>query len=303
MRTRTVAAALTLGILLVSVTGLIFNKPRQSAGPPQPAAVIPIAFEPNRGQADSSVEFLSRGQGFSAFFRPGEAVLQVDSGVGAGVGQSSVLSLRPMGTDSRVRPSAEAPTGATTNYMRGTAAPVSVPTYGGIRYQQTYPGIDWVFHDNNRRLEHDFVVAPGAEPDDILVEVGGAEALEIGSRGQLLAAVAGSPPVQFAPPTLYQMIDGQRRAITGRFRIEPPNRFGFEVDKYDPQHTLVIDPTLMASSYLGGTGVDNAVAVTTDGQGNVYVAGFTASSDYPAISPLQGSINAATPGRKKAENP
>jgi len=50
------------------------------------------------------------------------------------------------------------------------------------------------------------------------------------------------------------------------------------VSKFDAKGNLVY------STYLGGSGTDVANAIAVDAQGNAYVAGFTASSDFPVTS-------------------
>ena len=70
-----------------------------------------------------------------------------------------------------------------------------------------------------------------------------------------------------------------------------PASVGFTVGAYDRTRPLVIDPTLVTSSYLGGSGIDNAAAVDVDGGGNVYIAGSTESADFRATNPFQNTLN------------
>jgi hypothetical protein len=44
---------------------------------------------------------------------------------------------------------------------------------------------------------------------------------------------------------------------------------------------------LVFSTYLGGTDLDVATSVELDSQGNIYVAGYTASIDFPTVQPVQ----------------
>jgi hypothetical protein len=49
----------------------------------------------------------------------------------------------------------------------------NVPTYAKVRYQGVYPGVDLVYYGNQGgQLEYDFVVAPGADPNIITLDVG-----------------------------------------------------------------------------------------------------------------------------------
>ncbi len=53
---------------------------------------------------------------------------------------------------------------------------------------------------------------------------------------------------------------------------------------------MVIDPVLTYATYLGGTGGDVAYAVAVDSTGNAYIAGVTASTDFPSKSAEQSDI-------------
>ncbi|MCZ6489611.1 MAG: hypothetical protein O7A06_03655, partial [Acidobacteria bacterium] len=55
----------------------------------------------------------------------------------------------------------------------------NVPHYAKVRYQDVYPGVDLIYYGNQRQLEYDFVVAPGADPEAIQLELQGADHLEI----------------------------------------------------------------------------------------------------------------------------
>jgi len=58
--------------------------------------------------------------------------------------------------------------------------------------------------------------------------------------------------------------------------------------------------TLVYSTYLGGSGSppdgDTATAITLDADGNVWIAGATASTDFPMQNPLQSTRNCSSPG-------
>ena len=54
-----------------------------------------------------------------------------------------------------------------TNYFIGSDPEkwhTDVPSYARVKYAGIYPGVDLVFYGNQRRLEYDFVVAPGTDP-------------------------------------------------------------------------------------------------------------------------------------------
>lgn len=53
---------------------------------------------------------------------------------------------------------------------------------------------------------------------------------------------------------------------------------------------------VLYSTYLGGSGGDSASAIAVDRQGRAYVAGVTASSDFPAVKAVQSRLAGGTDG-------
>jgi hypothetical protein len=107
-------------------------------------------------------------------------------------------------------------------------------------------------------------------------------------------------------PLIYQQVDGQRREVQGRYTILPSlplggagqpgqvQRVGFRVSGYDPALSLVIDPVLAFSTYLGGSGGDSISGIALDGGGNAYVTGSTGSTDFPTQDAIQPSCGGGT---------
>jgi len=68
--------------------------------------------------------------------------------------------------------------------------------------------------------------------------------------------------------------------------------FGFKITgNYDPDLPLVIDPVLVYSTYLGGSGNDRGYGIATDSEGNTFITGYTASSDFPLTDPFDISLD------------
>ncbi|HEX9945866.1 MAG TPA: hypothetical protein VGG03_27990, partial [Thermoanaerobaculia bacterium] len=125
----------------------------------------PLAFEENRGQTDKQVKFLSRGSGYSPFLTATEAVLALREGTA-----ERTLRLRWVGTDPAPHVSGEEELPGRSHYLLGNDRSkwrTGVPSYGRVRYQGVYPGIDLVFYGNQGQLEYDFVLAPGADPGNV----------------------------------------------------------------------------------------------------------------------------------------
>jgi len=165
----------------------------------------------------------------------------------------------------------------------------NVANYSKVEYKGVYPGMDLVYYGNQRQLEHDFVLSPGADPASIQLAIEGASSLRLDKQGNLVAQV-NSGDVVLKKPTVFQ--PGNRgsenpRPVDGRFALNAANRIGFEVGAYDRSKVLVIDPVLSYSSYLGGSGSDIGRGIAVDEAGSAYVTGYTYSVDFPTADPLQ----------------
>jgi hypothetical protein len=138
----------------------------------------------------------------------------------------------PLGTSRSVRLRLEAANPAPTltpldalpgavNYFRGsdpTQWRTNVTTFAKVRYEQVYPGINLIFYGNQRQLEFDFVVAPGADPRQIALTFEGAEKLELDDNGDLVLHV-GDAEIRQHKPHVYQLINGEKRDIAGGYVI------------------------------------------------------------------------------------
>ncbi|MEE8311153.1 MAG: SBBP repeat-containing protein, partial [Candidatus Binatia bacterium] len=163
-----------------------------------------------------------------------------------------------------------------------------VASYARVRYSDVYPGIDLVYYGNQRRLEFDFVVDAGADAREIALQIEGADRVERAASGAL-RLVIGETSVELEAPIVYQLTaGGEREPVAGGYVVEKGVDGGahadvirFELAAHDRSRELVIDPILSYSSYLGGTGADQGLAIASDAAGSVYIAGKTISTDFP----------------------
>jgi len=357
---------------------------------------LPLSFEPNQGQSDQQVRFLTRGSGYSVFLTGNEAVLSLNkSGVRSQESEaigSTDLTLRSAAFPGSLRPPGAlahqggadlfSKTAAFPTFSRLTAAELNtnsalptklaripksesrapavlgmrlvgakaaakvtgleelsgksyyfigndpkkwrtnVPNYARVKYESVYPGIDLVYYGNQGQLEYDFVVAPGADPGKIALDVGagpapglgpapatlkgaataGAAALHLADNGDLVIETDGGE-VRFHKPVVYQPTAGQVRSTTNRptpnhesripvdahYVLAVGGRVGFEMAEYDHRKPLVIDPILSYSTFLGGNTPGTSgggLAIAVDAAGNAYAAGQTTQNDFPTLNPL-----------------
>ncbi|MGH9783221.1 MAG: SBBP repeat-containing protein, partial [Terriglobia bacterium] len=272
---------------------------------------LPMSFEVNRGQTDPQVRFLSRGGGYTLFLAPTEAVLALREAAASKPQQKAgrvaaalepetapahapvVLRMKLIGSNSAPRLVGLDELPGKSNYFIGNDPKkwrTNVPSYSKVRYENVYAGVDLIYYGRQGQLEYDFVVAPGAVPDAITLGLEGAERIEIDPQGNLILSMGGGE-VSLHKPVVYQEVDGVRREIQGGYALKERNRVGFEVAAYDAGKPLVIDPTLVYSTYLGGGSNDFGNAIAVDGSNSAYVTGRADSSNFPTVAPFQGNCN------------
>ena len=245
---------------------------------------IPLSFEVNRGQTESSVNFLARGAGYTLFLRPTEAVFAFNP-------QSKVLRMRLEGADASATAKGADELEGKANYLVGddpSGWHTDVPTYARVRYAGVYPGVDVVYYGNQRQLEYDFRVAPGGDPRAVGLRFDGTDKIDVDANGDLLLSL-GETVVRQPKPFVYQEVAGARHEVEGGYAVGADGRVGFSLGEYDHANTLVIDPTLVYSTYLGGSGGDQGLHIAVDSSGNAYVAGFTVSTNFPTANPVQAA--------------
>jgi hypothetical protein len=271
---------------------------------------LPLGFEPNRGQTDSEVKFLSRGDGYALFLTSEGAVLTLrrpetnvwreadafqdkESPEEAVSIDRAVLTMSLLGVNRDAQVQGLQELAGKCNYFKGNDPKkwvTGVPTYAKVEYQGIYPGIDVIYYGNQRQLEYDFVIAPASDPGLITIGFEGADNLEIDGEGNLILHNDGRDVIVHSP-VIYQETNGARHSIAGGYEFKSRNQVGFQVGSYDHSKPLIVDPLILSySTYLGGRNQEVWGGIAVDGYGCAYVTGYTYSNDFPTKNPYQGGI-------------
>ena len=282
-------------------------------------AQLPSVFEENAGQAGNGVWFLSRGARHTLALGDGGVTLALSKGggkEGSGVppygrarGEHArgrrapepsyqLVNMKFVGANPRPDIAGEGLLEGKVNYFVGRDASkwrAGVRTFSGVRYRNLYKGIDLVFHGGpaGARLEYDFVLAPGANPDNVRLGFEGANGLSLGKGGELLVHT-GAGTISQSAPVIYQQVGGERREVSGGYVLRGRREVGFRLGQYDPRHALVIDPVLVYSTYF-----PSAYSMAVDASGAVYVAG-TAESFYGGYPVTPGAFQQTRRGLSDA---
>jgi hypothetical protein len=206
---------------------------------------LPLAFEENRGQTESAARFLARGRGYQIHLAPDVVGLVVGHAGRAGEEDDvHVVRLRFVGARSDALGEGIAPLASTTNYFVGSAAArpmTDAANYSRVQFDSVYPGISLVYYGNQRDLEYDMVVHPGADPNRVRLAIDGADRIQVDKAGNLQMAL-GSATVRLNRPFVYQLYGGKRRPIRAWFERRGGNEIAIRTAGYDRKHTLIIAP-------------------------------------------------------------
>lgn len=286
--------------------------PSSQAGPRLEEAygAVPLHFEPNRGQSDPRVEYLAHGRGFGLYLTGTGATLVLGAPAGAPARgsrrtppdscpqASSTIRLSLEGGNATPAVIGLDRLAGTSSYFLGNDPSrwiTAIPTFGRVACKQVYPGVDMVYYGDGRALEYDFLLAAGTNPRTIRLRYddgsGKPVPVRIGPSGDLLLPTPFGRLVQHVP-AVFQVRNGAKIALSGRYEILGPGRVGLVVSGYDPSLPLTIDPILSYSTYLGGSGQDQGQAIAVDASGDAYVTGYTQSTNFPASNASIGGKDA-----------
>jgi hypothetical protein len=267
-----------------------------------------MSFEVNQGQAEQTVRFVARGRGYTILLKPNEAALALLSpGQGAGLAEEAKAQSRPSTRVLRMRIEGANPAARATalqrlpgisNYFIGNDPShwhTHIPTYKQVQFEHIRPGVNLVYYGNQSQLEYDFVLSPGVQPESLRLSFEGSDAA-IDERGDLVfTSMEGQ--VAFRRPVAYQFDKSnpaKKHFLAASYVLKGRNRISFAVPEYDPHQSLVIDPYLYYSTYLGGSGGDAGNAIALDSLNDAYVTGSTSSTNFPT----SGSSATAPPYQK-----
>ena len=204
----------------------------------------PLHFEANQGQTDEQVKFIARGAGYQMFLTSTEAVMVLrkpEEKQSAISGQSirdrltrnskpetrnfseSLVRMKLVGANADAEVVGLQQLPGKVNYFIGNDSKkwrTNISTYAKVEYKEIYPGVNLVYYGNQRQLEYDFVVSPGADPSTIKLAIEGTDKIEVDTKGDLFLKTA-SGDLRLHKPLVYQEVAGARKEISGAYVLNP----------------------------------------------------------------------------------
>ena len=248
------------------------------AAPAHGAAAAALAFVPDVGQLAGRARFVAHTADGAILLSPGEITLAPRAGDAA-----RLLRMEFEGSNAAGALEASRPLPGKVNYLVGSDAGRwrrDVPTYARVSYRELYPGVDLDVEGRDGALKATYTVAPGNDPAVIRWRYEGADRLAITPAGALNIFISGTSLTD-AAPIAWQDEGGQRREVAVAYAVGEDGTAAFSTGSYDPSRPLVIDPHLVYSTLIGGSGIDEGRDIAVDAAGSVFITGSTRSSDLP----------------------
>ena len=185
------------------------------------------------------------------------------------------------------------------NYFIGNERFTNVPLFKDLIYYDIYSGIDLHYYFSGQGLKYDFIVHPGANPNQISIQSSSNTYFTATSSSLAINdALTGHNLLMDNNLFVYQNINSNTQTITSSFVLKTakPNIASYNIGTFDRTHNLIIDPVLVVntSTYLGGNNDDSGNDMVMDSQHNFYITGSTFSSNFPTANAINSTYGSLT---------
>jgi pimeloyl-ACP methyl ester carboxylesterase len=292
---------------------------------------LPLYFVENRGQLDERVAYYIQGSDKTIYFTsagvtfaltsqtlPSDDAHDRHSHATTPPYSRWAVKLDFVGANPGARPAGIDQTEAVISYFKGRPDEwrTGLPTYAGLVYRDLWPGIDLIYSGTFNQLKYQFVVKPGADPQQIQLAYRGATSVKINAAEQLEVTTPLGGFTDDVPYAYQETAGGQRVEVSMAYQLatdalrvadvtdtlsdtddsyplhqlhakHPLPTYTFRLGDYDPTRPLILDPAVLVyAGYIGGSDSDDSGGIAVDSAGNAYVTGVTNSTEatFPVTS-------------------
>ena len=140
-----------------------------------------------------------------------------------------------------------------------------------VLYSELYPGISLNVFSQEANMKYDFIVKAGGDASQIKLSYEGVDGIQIIDKALHITTSLGKAIEQ--PPYSYQLINGAKKEVQCAYVLNG-NELSFSFPNgYDKKYELVIDPTLIFSTFSGSFADNFGYSATYDSRKNAYAAG------------------------------
>jgi gliding motility-associated-like protein len=162
-----------------------------------------------------------------------------------------------------------------------------------VLYKEVYPKIDVRYYSDAGNLKYDFIVHPGGDVGRIRLNYEGQSSLGVRDGNLIIGTSLGE--IRELYPYSYQPTVEGRKSVKAGFAVND-NQVSFHLEEYDPATILVIDPTVIFSTFTGSTSDNWGFTATPGLDGSFYSGGIVFGAGFPVSvgafqSTFRGGIN------------
>ena len=203
----------------------------------------PLRFEANRGQTDEQVKYLARATDYDIFLAENEAdiVLHHELKPSGTVARGKIIVVQAQANVLRLRfADANLPTKIVPMLRRLGSGNSATVECTAVAYRGVYAGADIIFRGDQQKIRLDLDLSPGADPTGMALTVDGATGIILDAAGNAVVRT-GEASLVLERPAIFEVRDGRRRPLAGRYRIEPNNRLRFVVGLSSADDRVITD--------------------------------------------------------------
>jgi hypothetical protein len=167
----------------------------------------------------------------------------------------------------------------------------AIATSKAVLYKKLYKNIDLKVYGIEKKIEYDWIIKPGGNPDSIRFKYNNVISTHIDNHGDLIIETKFGQ-VTHKKPVSYQMIEGKKVPVDTLFKKIGKHEYGFQVNSYNKNYELVIDPVVVGYStliYNGSNTFGRGIAL--DSSNCAYITGDDSSSTFPTVSAFDDTFN------------
>lgn len=156
--------------------------------------------------------------------------------------------------------------------------------FSSILMKSVYNGIDIKYYFQEGKLKYDIIAKANSNLDDIKMQVEGDSKFSLVNDQQIRLNNFNSP-IEDKITYSYQVVDGSNQNVHVRFNLQN-GLIGFVAENWNKKSDLIIDPSLIFSTYVGGSDNDYEYTggISKDASGNIVVTGRSLSTNFPTTA-------------------
>ncbi|MBU2020261.1 MAG: gliding motility-associated C-terminal domain-containing protein [Bacteroidetes bacterium] len=166
--------------------------------------------------------------------------------------------------------------------------------YQKVIRKEFYRNIDFQLVQEANRLKYEFIVKPGGDFREVILEYKGVEGLKIDKKGNLVASTQLGQIIE-EKPYAYQIVNGKFKEISCQYVIDK-NQVSFSLGRFDESLDLIIDPLLIFATYNGAVSDNFGMTATYGYDGTAYSGGTVFGNNYPKPDPMAVDFSPITVG-------